>query len=164
MPKLRLKLTLRYQSLKVLDLVGLAEAVVSESTPIEAFHDATADGETLGTSDVPSTFAKKYRQPAAGVRRTFLNLKLKQMLIDLEVDVREGWELIDIQEDDDSITAVFDGGRTVKGSMLIGCDGINSAVRAAMLRMQGITEGKPTYTGLTQAGGLFLSLVNGLAY
>lgn len=164
MPKLRLTLTLRHQSLKVLNLVGLAEAVVSESTPIEAFHDATADGETLGTSDVPSTFAEKYRQPAAGVRRTFLNLKLKQMLIDLDVDVREGWELIDIKEDDDSVTAVFNDGRTVKGSMLVGCDGINSAARAAILRMQGITEGMPTYTGLTQASGFPISLVNGFVY
>ena len=86
------------------------------------------------------------------------------MLIDLDVDVREGWELIDIKEDDDSVTAVFNDGRTVKGSMLIGCDGINSAARAAILRMQGITEGMPTYTGLTQASGFPLSLVNGFVY
>ena len=138
--------------MKVLDLVGLADAVTTESTPIEAFRDARYDGELLGESDLPSTFSDKYRQPAAGIKRTWLNLALKQMLGELDVDFREGWELVDVREDDQSVTAVFNGGREVKGSFLIGCDGIKSATRAALLKMKGKEERPPTYTGLTQAG------------
>ena len=136
--------------LKVLNLVGLTDAVISETTPLEAFRDSNAAGILLGQSDVPSTFAAKYHQPAAGIRRTTLNLMLKKMLLDLDVEVREGWELVDIQEDDDSVTAFFDGGRSVKGSFLVGCDGIKAASRTTLLKNQGISEGLPVYTGLTQ--------------
>lgn len=137
-------------SLKVLNLVGLADVVTSESTPLQAFRDATAAGDILGVSDLPSTFAEKYGQPCAGIKRTSINLSLKQMLVDLDVDVREGWELLDIRENDTSVTAVFDGGREVTGSFLVGCDGIKSATRTALLRNKGTHEGHPVYTGLTQ--------------
>lgn len=79
---------------------------------------------------------------------------LKQMLLDLDVEVREGWELIDIKEGEDSVTAFFDGGRSVTGSFLIGCDGIKAASRTTLLKNQGISEGLPVYTGLTQVSSL----------
>lgn len=75
---------------------------------------------------------------------------LKNALLTQGVDVREGWELSDIKEDEDSVTAYFNGGRSVTGSFLIGCDGIKSASRTILLRMKGISEGPPSYTGLTQ--------------
>lgn len=136
--------------LKVLNLVGLADAVIEKSTPLQVFRDSTAAGDLLGQSDVPSTFAEKYHQPATGIRRTTLNLMLKQMLLDMDVEVREGWELIDIKENEDSVTAFFDGDRSVTGSFLIGCDGIKAASRTTLLKNQGISEGLPVYTGLTQ--------------
>jgi salicylate hydroxylase len=136
--------------LKVLDLVGVAEKVNTESTPIERFIDATASGKPLGSSDLPNTFKNKYRQPLAGIRRTSINLMLKMELLTQDVDIRQGWELLDIKEDEDSVTAYFNGGRSVTGSFLIGCDGIKSASRSTLLRMKGISEGPPSYTGLTQ--------------
>ncbi|KAF7560974.1 hypothetical protein G7046_g3182 [Stylonectria norvegica] len=147
-------LMLMSNGLKVLNLVGLADHVISESTPLKTFWDASSNGEVLGQSELPSTFAEKYHQPAAGIRRTTLNLKLKKMLIDLGVDVREGWELINIEENEDSVTAHFNGGRSVTGSFLIGCDGIKAASRTTLLKNQGITEGWPVYTGLTQTAGI----------
>lgn len=137
-------------SLKVLNLVGLADSIKAESTALESFHDETFAGHLLGHSDLPKTFAEKYRQPCIGIRRTWINLALKQMLVDLKVDVREGWELVDIKETENSVTAVFDGGREVTGSFLIGCDGLKSAVRTAILNMKGKKEEPPSYTGLTQ--------------
>ena len=74
-------------SLKVLDLVGVADDLIAESEPLTTFRDTTATGELLGTSELPNTFIEKYSKPAAGVKRTSVNLRLKQMLIDLEVDV-----------------------------------------------------------------------------
>ena len=136
--------------LKVLNLVGLADVVKAESSVLEALCDATANGEVLGQSGLPSTWAKKYHQPATGIRRTTLNLMLKQMLLNMDVEVREGWELVDIEETDESVTAIFDGGRSVTGSFLIGCDGIKAASRKALLKGQGLSEGLPVYTGLTQ--------------
>lgn len=141
--------------LKVLNLVGLADALKTESTPLQEFWDASQTGKVLGQSDLPSTFNDRYYQPAVGVRRTTVSIKLQQMLLDMDVDVREGWELIDIQENEDSVTAFFDGGRSVTGSFLVGCDGIKAASRRILLRNQGISEGPPTYTGLTQVKFIF---------
>lgn len=85
-----------------------------------------------------------------GVKRTDLNFKLKDMLTDLKVDVREGWELEDIEETEDTVTAHFNGGRCVSGSFLIGCDGIKAASRKILLEKQGLSEGQPLFSGLTQ--------------
>ena len=72
----------------------------------------------------------------------------------MDIELREGWKLESIQENDDSVTAIFDGGRTVTGSFLIGCDGIKAASRCAILGMQGIGPGMPTFTGLAQVAGI----------
>lgn len=118
--------------------------------PIQRFIDSNAEGKILGSSNLPSIFKDKYSQPLAGIKRTSINLMLKNTLLDQHIDVREGWELLDIKEEEDSVTAYFNGGRSVTGSFLIGCDGIKSASRRALLQVKGITEGPPTYTGLTQ--------------
>lgn len=75
---------------------------------------------------------------------------LKKTLLDRDIEVREGWELLDIEEKKDSVTAYFNHERAVTASFLIGCDGIKSASRRALLRSKGIAEGHPSYTGLTQ--------------
>ncbi|KAF5681268.1 monooxygenase FAD-binding protein [Fusarium heterosporum] len=150
-------LMLMSNGLKVLNLVGLADKLIAESTPLEELWDASQKGEVFGRSDLPSTFGDQYHQPAVGVRRTTVNLKLKEMLIDIGVDVREGWELTDIQENENSVKAFFNGGRSVTGSFLIGCDGIKSASRRILLKNQGIPQGAPVYTGLTQTAGISLT-------
>jgi len=134
----------------VLDLVGVTGELERESQPLEGLLDYTSDGEQLGFSNVPSDFKGKYGQNAMGVKRTSLNIKLKNMLIDMNVDLREGWELEDIEETEYGVTAHFKGGRVVQGSFLIGCDGIKAASRRILLRKQGIGEELPPFTGLTQ--------------
>jgi salicylate hydroxylase len=149
-------MTYTIHSLKVLQLVGVAEKVVSESTPLQSFIDSTSSGNILGSSNLPSTFCTKYSQPLAGIKRTSINLMLKKTLLEQGVDVRQGWALLDIREDDESVTASFSNGRSVTGSFLIGCDGIKSASRRVLLSAKHITEGPPTYTGLTQVRTRFL--------
>lgn len=136
--------------MKVLNLVGLADKVKEISTPIREFRESSANGDALASSCLPSTFTEKYSQPGIGIKRTTLNLLLKQMLLDLEVEVREGWELVDIEESENSVTAVFNGNRKVTGTFLIGCDGIKSATRKILLKNQNQGEGVPSFTGLTQ--------------
>ncbi|KAJ9635000.1 hypothetical protein H2204_005955 [Knufia peltigerae] len=147
-------LMLMPNGLKVLNKVGVAEKVEKGSQPLEAFQDLTSDGGLLGSSDLPQSFRSKYGEPAMGVKRTELNLMLKTMLTELDVDVREGWELEDIEEGEDSVTAHFKGHGSVTGSFLIGCDGIKAASRRILLRKRGLSEGLPDFTGLTQTAGL----------
>lgn len=131
-------------------MIGVADAIKAESLPLQALWDAKASGEVLGQSDLPSTFAERYQQPAAGIRRTSLNLLLKNKVLEEGIEVREGWGLVDIQQHDDSVTATFSNGESVTGSFLIGCDGIKSAARTILLKQRGIEEGAPSFTGLTQ--------------
>ncbi|KIW86437.1 hypothetical protein Z517_01834 [Fonsecaea pedrosoi CBS 271.37] len=147
-------LMLMPNGLKVLDLGGLAAEIERESLPLEGFLDCATDGEVLGFSAEPKSFKEKYGQHAMGVKRTGLNLKLKDMLIDMGIDLREGWELEDIEETEDTVTAHFKGGRSVTGSILIGCDGIKAASRRILLKNKGTTEGLPLFSGLTQTAGL----------
>ncbi|KID99048.1 Monooxygenase, FAD-binding protein, partial [Metarhizium majus ARSEF 297] len=147
-------LMLMSNGLKVLELVGVADNITAQSYPIQRFIDSTSDGKLLGSSDLPSTFKDKYGYPLAGIKRTSINLMLKKTLLDRDIEVREGWELLDIEEKKDSITAYFNHKRAVTASFLIGCDGIKSASRSALLRSKGIAEGLPSYTGLTQTAGI----------
>ncbi|KAF2659758.1 monooxygenase FAD-binding protein [Lophiostoma macrostomum CBS 122681] len=147
-------LMLMSNGLKVLNLIGVADDFTTESTPITTLWDAKATGEILGQSNLPSTFTSKYGQPAAGIRRTSANLKLKQLLLDSDIEVREGWQLTDISESDSSVKASFKNGQSVTGSFLIGCDGIKATSRSILLKNQGQTESAADYTGLTQTAGI----------
>lgn len=131
-------------------MIGLADAIKAESLPLTTLWDAKASGQILGQSNLPSTFAEKYRQPATGIRRTTLNLLLKKRVLEEGIEVREGWGLVDIHEHQDSVTATFSNGEAVTGSFLVGCDGIKSASRAILQKQNGVEEGAPSFTGLTQ--------------
>ncbi|OGM43957.1 hypothetical protein ABOM_007996 [Aspergillus bombycis] len=141
-------------AMKVLNLIGLADEVAKESLPLTGFWDGVSSGETLGHSGLPAAFRATYGQPAAGIKRTSISLMLKKRLREMDIELREGWKLEAIQENEDSVTAIFDGGRTVTGSFLIGCDGIKAASRRVMQEMQGIRTGLPTFTGLAQVAGV----------
>ena len=139
-------------SLKVLALVDLADKLSNSTHHLAEFRDQTSSGSILGVSDVPCTFRDRYGRPAAGVKRAALNLQLKQSLADNDIELHEGWKLIGIRESDDEIIADFDGGRSMRGAFLVGCDGIKSASREAMMKIKGISEGVPSFTGLSQVG------------
>ncbi|TWU79235.1 hypothetical protein ED733_009007 [Metarhizium rileyi] len=143
-------LMLMSNGLKVLQLIGVAEHVSAESTPVQSLVESTSRGELLGSSDLPGSFRGKYGQPLAGIKRSSVNLTLKNTLLRRSIELREGWELSGIIEEQDSVTAYFSGDRSVTGSFLIGCDGIKSVTRRVLLEAKGITEGPPLYTGLTQ--------------
>ncbi|KAL7795118.1 hypothetical protein V8C37DRAFT_374556 [Trichoderma ceciliae] len=140
--------------LKVFNMIGVADAIKAESLPLTNLWDAKASGEVLGQSGLPSAFTEKYRQPASGIKRTSLNLLLKNKVLEAGIEVREGWGLVDIKEHEDSVTATFGNGESVTGSLLIGCDGIKSASRAVLQKQKGVEEGTPSFTGLTQTAFL----------
>lgn len=126
---------------------------ISKLSPrLEAHRDFTAYGELLGESDVPATFRDRYGYDAVGVKRTALNLLLRDHVLRSGIDVREGWVLDRIDEQSDCVTAYFNGGRSASGSLLIGCDGIKAASRSLILKAKSVVEEEPGYTGLSQVG------------
>ena len=136
--------------MKILKLIGVADGLLQSTISLTEFRDQTSDGTTLGVSEVPSTLRKKYGQPAAGVKRTAINLTLKRRLIELGIELREGWKLEGIDETNTGVIARFEGNRRAEGEFLVGSDGIKAASRELLLEQKGIKEGIPSYTGLTQ--------------
>lgn len=61
------------------------------------------------------------------------------------IDLRFGHSLIDLVQDEDSVTAFFENGQSIKGSFAVGCDGLHSRTRVALFGDE-VVE----YTGLTQ--------------
>ncbi|KAH6653154.1 hypothetical protein BKA67DRAFT_568722 [Truncatella angustata] len=147
-------LMLMPNGMKVLGVVGLAETIYSSSFPIEAYQDYTAKGDLLGSSILPGQFQQRYGQKATGIKRTTLNLTLKDRMLRSGIELREGRELCDIQEDATSVTACFTNGERVRGLFLVGCDGIKGVSRSCLLKRKGRAESAPIFTGLTQIAGM----------
>ncbi|PWY83626.1 FAD/NAD(P)-binding domain-containing protein [Aspergillus heteromorphus CBS 117.55] len=148
-------LMLNPNGLKVLSLVN---GIPSLEHPITTFWHGTPSGTTLVTSDLPRSYPTRYGHSARGVKRTALNLHLKQLLLDAGIELREGWQLNSITENTDSVTAGFTNDQTATGTFLIGSDGIKAASRRLILQKEnpatGEGEGPPTFTGLIQVAGI----------
>jgi salicylate hydroxylase len=136
--------------LKVLSLVGLADFASSSAPHLAQFCDRSADGTEIGTSDIPLTFQEQYGQPGVGVKRTALNLALKNALIKENINVIEGWKLDQVIEQEDHVVAISSTGDEIEGSFLIGCDGIKAVSRTLTLAKHNMPQEKASYTGLTQ--------------
>ncbi|KAF8858840.1 monooxygenase FAD-binding protein [Acephala macrosclerotiorum] len=146
-------LMLMPNGLKVLSLLALS-SFATESTPnLACLRDISSEGTELGGSELPATWKEKYGQPACGVKRTALNLALKDKCLAADIPVLEGWNLQNLIESKDGVTAIAKDGRQEKGLFLIGCDGIRSVTRSLVRRSHGINEEEATFTGLTQTAG-----------
>lgn len=138
----------------MLSLLDIGKFVIESTTHLEELCDRNFGGENLGVSDLPSKFLLKYGQPACGMKRTAINLALKDALKAANILVYEGWKLMDIVEDEDSVTAISESNEKVIGSFLVGCDGIKSVSRLVILKNHCIEEKEASYTGLTQTAGM----------
>ncbi|KAJ5935164.1 FAD/NAD(P)-binding domain-containing protein [Penicillium verhagenii] len=149
-------LMLNPNGLKVLNLLGSPEQLFkdTEILPLSDYWHGTTSGETLAHVDLPAKFVARYGQPALGIRRTTLNLQLKEMALKADIEIHEGHELVGIDESEDSVTAHFSNGKSATGLFLVGCDGIKAASRRILLQRSGVKEGPPVFTGLTQTGGI----------
>ncbi|CZT10299.1 uncharacterized protein RAG0_14819 [Rhynchosporium agropyri] len=78
--------------LKVISAIStsLAENIAGLSPSLEMLRDHTWKGEILGSSDIPCTFKTTCGQPACGVKRSELNLRLKNAVIDAGIEVLTG--------------------------------------------------------------------------
>ncbi|KAJ5093766.1 FAD/NAD(P)-binding domain-containing protein [Penicillium angulare] len=149
-------LMLNPNGMKVLNMVRKIDDLLegTATLPLSDFWHGTNTGETLAHNSLGTEFVAKYSQPSMGIKRTTLNLQLKKMLLDRGSELHEGYELINIEEDTDCVTAHFSNGQSATGAFLVGCDGIKAASRRIFLEKAGTNEGAPSFTGLTQTGGI----------
>ncbi|KAL5938870.1 hypothetical protein ACKVV1_009551 [Pyricularia oryzae] len=134
---------------------GVVEKLRANAPRLAELCDRTAAGEILGeASDVPEEFESRYGYPAIGVKRTLFAKWVVDAAIEQGIEVRSGWALERFEQDDTSVTAFFNQGRSERGEFLIGCDGLKSKTRRWLLASKGLEDGQPSYTGLAQTGGI----------
>jgi 2-polyprenyl-6-methoxyphenol hydroxylase-like FAD-dependent oxidoreductase len=131
-----------------LRLAGVADRVPGRDDEAAVLRRAefwSTRPRLLGAFDVES-FERRLGEPTVGVVRS----ELHAMLTDaLEPGVlRLGKELVGFADDGDGVTARFAGGDAVRGDVLVGADGLRSAVRR---QLHG--SARPRYAGYTSWQG-----------
>ena len=136
-------------SLKVLSVLGLT-STFTDAVQYETTRDITSDGTLLHESTVSSTLVKKYGEPMVAMLRSSLNHHLKNALLSAEVPLVSEFKVSEILEEEEQVTVIAEDGRKETGSFVIGCDGLNSIVRASILDSHGLPPEPVQFTGIVQ--------------
>lgn len=134
-------LSLWPNAMKALGKLGLARAVEAVSGPIEYAESRTWRGELL-TQAPMGELNRRFGAPSVCVHRADLLATLSGALE--EGVVRLGAKCMGFEQDGTGVTARFVDGREERGDLLIGGDGIHSAVRQQVLG-----DDKLRYVGYT---------------
>jgi len=134
-------LTLWTNAVKLVGRFGLLDALLAVGAPLGRFEFWSWRGERLGELSL-GALADRLGAPCVGVHRADLMALLARALGDcrVELDAR----CLGYVQDDMGVTAKFADGRTARSDLLIGADGLQSAVRAALLGQR-----PPRYAGYT---------------
>ena len=130
--------------LNALGIIGLQDAVSAVGQPIERMVIADGRGKQLmafpGLAGLP---------PSRLMWRSDIYRVLRDQALTRGVDIQYGKRLVEVTERDDAITAIFADGSRATADVLIGADGIRSAVRKLIDPM----APEPQPDGLVGFGG-----------
>lgn len=144
-------------AVRVLDGWGLRDALDAVAAWPEALHvrDA-AQGRELGEMRLGADIARRHGQPYACLHRADLHaLLLQAALAQPGVDWRLATRLTAVTERSDTVKLTLEGGDTLVGPSLIGCDGLWSRVRHAVAdTLPPVPTGHVAYRGLVAASQL----------
>ena len=135
-----------HNGMSVLDRLGVGVGVLARSTPIERFEFRTWRGEPLSCWPVGEV-TRALGAPTVGINRADLHAALAAALA--PGTLRLGEACTGFEQDDDGVTVALEGGGRERAAVLIGADGINSAVRT---QLHGARE--PRYAGYTTWRGV----------
>jgi 2-polyprenyl-6-methoxyphenol hydroxylase-like FAD-dependent oxidoreductase len=140
-------LNLAPNGMNVLAALGLAENLTSRATIAHESVFAGERGKSLGR--LPYGDPKRYGQPAVSMSRALLFGALAEELRRSEIPVHYEKRVNKVIENGDTVTISFTDGDSAQGDLLIGADGVRSAVRGYLL-----PDGPhPAYTGIIGIGG-----------
>ena len=133
--------------IKVLNRLGLGEEVAAIGGQMNRMEYRTHQGEVLNHINLMPLVEQVGQRPYP-VSRT----ELQQMMLKAfgEADVQMGMRCVEVKQDTDSATAIFEDGSAATGDLVIGADGIHSVVRTYL------NEGKveTRYAGYVNWNGL----------
>jgi len=127
-------------AIQALNALGLADALRSNSIPYDVGGLRSADGAVLSSIST-SDLVRLFGVPVIVMHRADL---VAALLSAYEAPVRLGMACTGFTQDPDGVTVTFAGGRTARGDLLVGADGLHSVVRAAIHG-----DVKPRYSGCT---------------
>lgn len=108
---------------RILERLGIGEAVRANGTPLREFHVRKAGGEVLTTEQLGSGD----EAPFLAIHRGDLHAAMRQLVPDDRITMATTPESIDQTEDRVEVT--FDGGREATYDLVVGADGIHSEIR-----------------------------------
>lgn len=131
-------------AVKVLDKLGLRAKIESSAVRPKAFEFRRFDtGETLHRLPLGEQHEHKHGAPYFQIHRSDLHRALQEAVLDLDPQaVLLNARATRIEEDAQGATVIFEDGRTARGELVVGADGIKSAVRKYVLGAD-----SPVFTG-----------------
>ncbi|MGL5941140.1 MAG: FAD-dependent urate hydroxylase HpxO [Waterburya sp.] len=133
--------------IKVLNKLGLGKEVAAIGGEMNRMEYRNHQGEILNNVNLMPLVEQVGQRPYP-VSRT----DLQQMMLTAfgEADVRMGMRCVEVKQDAESATAIFEDGSTATGDVIVGADGIRSVVR------EYLNGGKvePRYAGYVNWNGI----------
>jgi FAD-dependent urate hydroxylase len=132
--------------IKVLNKLGLGKEVAAIGGEMNRMEYRNLQGEVLNHVNLMPLVEQVGQRPYP-VSRT----DLQQMMLDAfgEADVKMGMRCVEVKQDADSTTAIFEDGTIATGDVLIGADGIRSVENiSAGVKSNPVTRVMSTGMGL----------------
>ena len=141
------RITLFPNAMKVLRLVGVADAVIQSGFVIEVAKIQDNFGNhmvyrSMGTQSI-------YGEPTVTIRRSKVHEIVYNKAKELGIGISHGKKVVGVKENEDGAQLDFADGTMYSGSAVIGCDGINSFLRGFVLDK----DIQPNYAGIMYFGG-----------
>ncbi|KZO93962.1 FAD/NAD(P)-binding domain-containing protein [Calocera viscosa TUFC12733] len=137
------------QTFKVLNILGLAKELISLGQPLEELSTySQLRHEPLGTMDGPAQIHSRTGWPMLQVSRARYCQFLYDSARERGVEMHFNKRCVDVRQEGERVTAVFEDGTQAEGDLLVGCDGLRSSVRNVLFGKE-----EATYMGLVQIGG-----------
>jgi 2-polyprenyl-6-methoxyphenol hydroxylase-like FAD-dependent oxidoreductase len=133
--------TIWINGIRAAQSIGLGEHIEAIGHAMEVWQAVTWRGRLLVEWPI-GELGRKLGAPVLGVSRPALHNMFVEAL-DSDVIVL-GARCTEFRQDEDGVTAIFDGGREEHGDIVIGADGYQSVIRAQLLGPE-----EPRYAGYT---------------
>lgn len=141
-PQLGASISIYPHTAKVFDQLGVWNSMMQATLPLTDRLHFDQYGRLFEDSQVLRILEEKTTRPTIfPARNTYIKVLYDNLEAKSKAKVREHVGLVSWTEDDDGITVHTTTGEEVRGSILVGADGIHSAVRKLMA--EAVAESDP---------------------